>query len=106
MAYSFQIIPANITFSKDNSFKKTNLVSNLYTKENLKGVCVARNITATKNTCSPKIASIDANLSKTNPLYYNYSIDPRGQLFGRTPCGLNNYMNYATPSLQCPTEDT
>jgi hypothetical protein len=82
-------------------FKTTNLISNLYTKENLKGVCVVQN--TLNNSCSPNIHVIDATTSKTNPLYYNYVIDPKGQLFGSTPCGLNNYVNFMKPSLQGST---
>jgi hypothetical protein len=26
--------------------------------------------------------------------YTLYTIDPKGELFGNTPCGLNNYVNY------------
>jgi len=82
----------------DKWFKTTNLISNLYTKENLKGVCVVQN--TLNNSCSHNIPAIDATTSKTNPLYYNYVIDPNGELFGSTPCGLNNYVNFMKPSLQ------
>ncbi len=34
------------------------------------------------------------------PDYQRYTIDPDGELFGNTACGIHNYMNYVKPSLQ------
>lgn len=34
------------------------------------------------------------------PYYQVYSIDPNGSLFGRTPCGYLNYMNFVRFKLQ------
>jgi hypothetical protein len=34
------------------------------------------------------------------PPYEVYTIDPNGSLFGRTPCGYLNYMNFIRPKLQ------
>ena len=73
-------------------FNNSNLVSNLYSKENLSGVCT---VSDTTSICAPKI-----DPSLTTPFYNNYIIDPNGALFGRTPCGLNNYVAYMTPSIQ------
>ncbi len=107
MAHRFQPIPANVTFRKIkdskypkvcSSFNTSNLAANLYTKECLLDVCVVSDIS--NNSCGPKIPIIDAAVSKTNPLYFRYFIDPKGELFGATPCGVNNYVNYMIPSLQ------
>jgi hypothetical protein len=107
MAHRFQPIPANVTFRKIknssypkvcSSFNTSNLAANLYTKESLAGVCVVAD--SNENLCSPQIPVIDATQSKTAPLYFRYFIDPKGELFGSTPCGVNNYATYMIPSLQ------
>ena len=107
MIHRLQPIPGRPTFRqiKDlnypencSSFNTSNLAANLYTKEYLKGVCVV--LDSSDNLCNPKIPIIDATESKTAPLYFRYFIDPYGQLFGSTPCGVNNYTNYMIPSLQ------
>ena len=73
----------------NSNFNKSQLYINLYTKLQLEEV-----ITIT-------------DLSGNYPVYttsngilppYNYIIDPMGELFGNTPCGLNNYLNYLTPT--------
>ena len=36
-------------------------------------------------------------ITKIDPqkdFYLNYTIDPNGELFGKTICGINNYQNY------------
>ena len=38
------------------------------------------------------IVKIDANSQV--PFYFYYTIDPLGELFGKTPCGILNYTNY------------
>ena len=67
-----------------NSIDKTNLDINLITKLNLTGVPVIEvasgNIPSTINT-------------STTP-YKDYKIDPSGNLFGNTICGINNWEKY------------
>jgi len=60
----------------------TNLDVNLITKMDLADVTV----------CDPSYNSTD--VSGNNDIYYNYTIDPSGQLFGDTICGVNNYVKY------------
>ena len=67
------------------------LYSNLFTKENLTGVCTVEDIQY--KTCSPKLSNAD-------PFYDTYNIDPNGELFGRSQCGINNYVMYMQPGLQ------
>ena len=74
-------------------FNTSNLASNLYTREYLPGFCLLQDSSG----CSPKITP---QVNATVPFYYRYVIDPRGLLFGVSPCGLNNYANYMTPELQ------
>jgi hypothetical protein len=82
-----------------SSFNTTNLGSNLYTKENLTGVCVIQDTSGGFN-CNPFINAIPTLTAQNSPLYFRYVIDPAGNLFGRTDCGVNNYANYMVPSLQ------
>jgi hypothetical protein len=91
------------TYGKCSPYNTSNLGSNLYTKLDVSGVCV---ITDTSlNACSPKISAIPVLTSQSQPLYYRYNIDPSGQLFGRSPCGVNNYTIFMTPSLQGSTNE-
>lgn len=70
-------------------FNKANLVSGLYTEENLK---YARTIADVSN--NNTYTNIIDPLSITVPFYSQYVIDPSGSLFGKTSCGINNYLHY------------
>jgi hypothetical protein len=77
---------------------RSNLIYNLYSQENLTSVnSVARNTNLL----------VPATINSTNTPFYNYySIDPIGQLFGRSQCGELNYVNYMQPDycLQRPID--
>ena len=122
MAHAFKTIPAKSTFgtlqkelyqsdyinrkkNKCNTIlpvNKSNLIVGQYTKLNLYDVCTVSNgpppsIHCEFNNCNPcqnsgNIVIIDPN--STNPFYYDYTIDPLGELFGKTSCGILNYTNY------------
>jgi len=73
----------------DNS--KTQLYSNLYTKLDLSGNVYGGTL--------PIISDLSGNtypvlISTTVQPYLKYNIDPSGVLFGETPCGINNYLDY------------
>jgi len=86
----------NFTLNLSSKFYNTsNLASNLFTKENLAGVC---SVVDTSGNCSTKLGNTTS--SSFPPFYYQYIIDPCGTLFGVSPCGINNYANLMTPSLQ------
>jgi hypothetical protein len=74
-------------------FNKTNLEVNLITKENLDGITVIESKT------DPGVPS---TIDPTKlPVYSYYNIDPQNKLYGITPCGVNNFINYMvldTPS--------
>jgi hypothetical protein len=81
---------ANIlAFYPYNNFDKTQLYSNLYTKLDLSDL-------------SGNISIISDLSGNTFPVIINtsvepflkYNIDPSGVLFGNTPCGIDNYLNY------------
>ena len=67
-------------------FNKTDLEVNLITKENLDGVLVIESKTnpGTPSTINPEKL----------PIYSYYNIDPENKLYGITPCGVNNFINY------------
>jgi hypothetical protein len=72
-----------------NNVNTTNLNINLITKLNLTDVNV--------------LQPVDMSLNATPYTYY--TIDPSGELFGNTPCGYNNYLNflqYNPPSTVSP----
>jgi hypothetical protein len=85
---------------------KSNLIVGQYTKLNLYNVCTVSNGPPPSipcefnNVCSPcqngegeeDIVKIDA--SGDYPFYFYYTIDPLGELFGKTSCGTLNYTNY------------
>lgn len=60
----------------------TNLDVNLITKMDLTDV----------TSCDPSYNSL--NVDANGEIYYTYTIDPSGELFGNTICGLNNYVKY------------
>jgi hypothetical protein len=65
--------------------QKNNLVSGLYTKLDLKDVDVISKSTTNVSPTSITTSSVP---------YLEYNIDPSGNLFGNTSCGLNNFINY------------
>jgi hypothetical protein len=69
-------------------FNKNNLNINLVTKLDLANVCVIED--ASGNVC----ANNGIIYSEIPNFYNRYIIDPSGQLFGNTSCGLNNFLNY------------
>lgn len=70
-------------------FSKTDLVSGLYTTVNL---CDALTIKKGVSVLCDNVVGVSD--SPCEPLYQNYRVDPDGDLFGVTPCGINNYINY------------
>jgi len=68
-----------------STFNKANLAINLLTKLDLDKVCVIQN-NITKE-CPTTIAINEIP-------YLNYLIDPSGQLFGNSNCGILNYTHY------------
>jgi len=75
----------------------TNLYVNLLTTLDLSDVPVIQNNTAPFN--SP------TDISPNVIVYTNYIIDPSGNLFGNTTCGINNYENYLVYNPPYKTED-
>jgi hypothetical protein len=81
----------------------SNLVSGQYTKLNLHKVCSIAAGSPPTQSCSSSLPCnpcqnnnpilVDPNNS-TVPFYYDYTIDPLGELFGRSQCGELNYANY------------
>lgn len=70
-----------------NKLNYSQLYANLYTKLDLSGVPVLYRVST--GTTTPVI--IDPN---DFTVYKTYKIDPKGFLFGNTPCGLYNFENY------------
>jgi hypothetical protein len=73
-------------------FNTFNLVSNLFSYEDLQGINVIGKI-KNEDICQDIVTYVSPS-DKTVPFYYNYYIDPCGELFGRSPCGLKNYLAY------------
>ena len=80
---------------------KSNLIFGQYSKLNLYNICTVSkgpppSIPCGFNNCNPCQNSnnviIDPN--STTPFYFNYTIDPLGELFGKNSCGILNYTNY------------
>ena len=84
---------------------KSNLIAGQYTSLDLKNICTISEINPMiqPSPCSSSLPCepcqnnnpviIQPNTS-TIPFYYNYQIDPLGELFGKTQCGELNYKNY------------
>ena len=72
-----------------NNINPTNLNINLITKLNLQDVPVIQSNNPPYETPTSMLSN-----NTTSTIYLDYIIDPSGNLFGNTPCGLNNYLNY------------
>jgi hypothetical protein len=72
---------------------KNNLVAGLYSKMNLNGICtVTDGFPCSSYDCV--VCTTPAKIDPTTIFYETNTIDPKGVLFGKTPCGLNNYKNF------------
>lgn len=67
-----------------------NLIYGLYSTENLNGVT-----TVGIQQTDEQTQTINPN---SIPYYDYYTIDPKGQLFGNSQCGINNFVYYAEPT--------
>ena len=67
---------------------EANLVAGLYTESDLSGVAVICDILG--DACITPTAICPNEV----PFYEHYLIDPDGQLFGNTPCGMTNFTKY------------
>jgi hypothetical protein len=78
-----------LAFYPYNNFDKTQLYSNLYTKLDLSDLSGNTSI----------ISDLSGNtfpviINTSVKPFLKYNIDPSGVLFGNTPCGIHNYLNY------------
>jgi hypothetical protein len=71
--------------------QKNSLVSGLYTTLDLNNIGL-NNIRVIAANTTP--FGSPTPISKTSVPYTDYRIDPSGNLFGNTVCGLNNFINY------------
>ena len=70
-----------------NNFNNYNLNINLATKLDLTNISIIED--ASGNICPTTI------IYNEIPNFYNrYIIDPKGELFGNTECGVNNFLSY------------
>lgn len=86
----------SLIFNPYRKFDKTQLYTNLYTKLDLSDL--SGNI--------PVISDLSGNIfpvtiNTTITPYLTYNIDPSGVLFGNTPCGINNYLNFVVYDSSC-----
>jgi hypothetical protein len=81
---------------------KSNLIIGQYSKTNLTDVCSISKGPPPNTQCSSEIPCnpcqnnlpVTINETSTVPLYFDYTIDPLGELFGKSQCGELNYINY------------
>jgi hypothetical protein len=66
---------------------KYNLNMNLFTTLDLNGVYVVEDSVG-------KVSPTTINKTAAANFYNRYVIDPKGQLFGNTPCGYTNFLFY------------
>ena len=69
-----------------NSINKNNLYINLITRLDL-----SDNVIPIIDTSGNAIPAI---INTGGTTYTRYNIDPSGNLFGNTPCGINNFVSY------------
>ena len=68
-----------------NSIDRTQLYINLYTTLDLSGVPVILDFSGNQ---------VPSTIDGTSVPYLRYDIDPSGNLFGNTTCGINNFKKY------------
>jgi len=83
----------NLNNVPNTSYNKSNLSSNLVTKLDLQNLDSSVVPVIEKNGI-PSIVPTEIVITPLTVPYLDYTIDPCGNLFGNTPCGLNNYRQY------------
>ena len=102
-------------------FNKSDLIVNLYSKMDLQDACTMINgfpcidpelseiecSESTIPTCCSNACSGTKTISvnSTNPFNWNNTIDPVGELFGNTKCGIQNFTHYMTLSPPSTTNN-
>ena len=88
-----------INYYSCGDINRQNLYINLITKLDLFEVPVLQNNNPPFN--------VPTDVSSNVTAYTNYLIDPSGNLFGNTTCGINNYENYLVynPPYVTPNPD-
>ena len=81
-----------------SNFDKSDLYINLYTKLDLEGVCTISDLSGN---CPVAITTTVPYINPNVPNFSNYVIDPSGNLFGNTTCGINNYIDYMVYNSPC-----
>jgi hypothetical protein len=74
-----------------DNFDKTSLYVNLYTKLDLESVVTVTDLSS--NVPVPITTNVPY-INPSVPTYSNYVIDPSGNLFGNSTCGINNFVDY------------
>jgi hypothetical protein len=77
-------------YTNPNSYNPSQLNSNLVTTLDLSGVPVMQSNSPPFETPTP----IKPHTDPTSRPYLDYIIDPSGNLFGNTQCGIYNFLNY------------
>ena len=96
-SYNLGVYINNLSNCNIIPVSSNNLVVGLYSKLNLNGICTV-NVgppplqPVTSNSCNSTPVKIIP--SSTTPFNYSNTIDPLGEEFGLTPCGVSNYTNY------------
>jgi hypothetical protein len=86
-----------------SSFNKSNLASNLITKLDLQSLDSSVVPVIQQNDTQTVPAEIIITSSTVS--YLDYTIDPCGNLFGNTLCGINNYRHYLVYNPPYSTEN-
>jgi len=69
-------------------------MSNLYTRQNMAYACSMSMGLPTNNELTTSCADVTLAPNSTVPFYYGVTLDPNGALFGRSPCGVLNFMRF------------
>ena len=85
-------------------FNKMNLASNLITKLDLQNFDSSVVPVIQKNGI-PSSVPTNINITSLTVPYMDYTIDPCGNLFGNTVCGINNYRDYLVYNLPYTTDN-
>lgn len=87
-----------------SSFNKSSLASNLITKLDLQSLDSSV-VPVIQLNGIPPIVPTEIIITPLTVPYIDYTIDPCGNLFGNTVCGINNYRNYLVYNPPYNTEN-
>jgi hypothetical protein len=83
-----------LLFQRAAELSKSNLIANINNRNLNINLVTELNLTSLPVILDSTTNQVPAPIDTNNVPYLTYNIDPSGVLFGNTPCGIDNFLEY------------